>query len=72
MKRFFLKALNSDAVKNPWNRYMKVKKGIKTCLLRTMITMSPCGEEYSHYRIKRNLPTTTANPFQTSWLSVMG
>jgi hypothetical protein len=41
---------------------MKVKLGEKMCLLRTTITMPPRGEEYNHYRIKRNLPTTIANP----------
>jgi hypothetical protein len=36
------------------------------CLLQTTITISPRGEEHNHYRIKRNLPTATANPLSSS------
>jgi hypothetical protein len=40
---------------------MKVKKGKKECVLCATITMSPRGEEYNHYGIKRSLPTTITN-----------
>jgi hypothetical protein len=56
----FLKVLNSDVVKDSEWIY-ESKKGEKKRLLRTTITMSPRGEEYNHYGIKRSLPTTITN-----------
>jgi hypothetical protein len=60
MTRGFLKVLNSDVVKDlEW--IYESKKGRKIVCCAT-ITMSPGGEEYNHYGIKRSLPTTITNP----------
>lgn len=56
----FLKVLTSEAVKGSEWIY-ESKNGEKQCALRTTSAMSPRGEEYSHYGIKRIIPTTITN-----------